>query len=226
MYSFGILLSVLVSKAHAWVALPAAQSYISVHKSTTKNPSYLKMSNMIGGSLHGQNSCFLPLQQQEEDFCAPRIIQIAGGYPGITKDEYYAVQSEPAAELGQWTYDFSDPDGPQMGTVAIPGSLAVSSCEDPVVLIAEHTSLGVELPETVKGVVDLITLVDRSKTEFSERKFIVFESEGMLEIGAFEKKTDMPLGCNILGRVELVMIPWLPSMKTSKSGFAEADEYF
>lgn len=215
----------MASNAHAWVVSPG-RTYASRYSSNMKSPCCLDMSMTSSGSLHGQNSCFLPLQQQEEDFCAPRIVQIAGAYPGITKDEYYAVQSEPAAELGQWTYDFSDPDGPQMGTVAIPGSLTVSCCEDPVVIIAEHTSLGVDLPEAVKGAVDLITLVDRAKTTFAERKFLAYESGSGLEIGAFQTKADMPPGCNILGSVELVMIPWLPSMKTTKSGFAEADEYF
>ena len=47
-----------------------------------------------------------------------------------------AVSSEEPAEPGQWTYDFSDPDGPQLGTVALEGSNVVSTAEDPVVMIA------------------------------------------------------------------------------------------
>ena len=52
-----------------------------------------------------------------------------------------AVSSEEPAEPGQWTYDFSDPDGPQLGTVALEGSNVISTAVDPVVMIAEHTSV-------------------------------------------------------------------------------------
>lgn len=31
-----------------------------------------------GGSLHGQNSCFLPLKQLDQDYYAPRIVQVRG----------------------------------------------------------------------------------------------------------------------------------------------------
>ena len=153
--------------------------------------------------------------------------QIAGTYPGITSEEFFSVTSDPPAELGQWTYDFSDSDGPQVGTVAIPGSNLVSSCEDPAVIIAEHNSLGVSLSEKIEDEVDLIELVDRAAQTFAERKFLVYDVPGEgLKIGAFATKADMPQGCKILGQVQLTMIPWLPSMKSTKTGFMEEDEYF
>ena len=148
-------------------------------------------------------------------------------YPGITSEEFFSVASEAPAELGQWTYDFSDPDGAHVGTVAIPGSNLVSSCEDPAVIIAEHKSLGISLPESIEDAVDLIVLVDRAAQSFAERKFLVYDVPGEgLKIGAFATKADMPQGCNILGQVQLTMIPWLPSMKSTKTGFMEEDEYF
>lgn len=139
-----------------------------------------------------------------------------------------AVSSEEPAEPGQWTYDFSDPDGPQLGTVALEGSNVISTAVDPVVMIAEHTSLGVPLPDVIKDPVDLIVLVDRAETGFSERKFLVLDmpSEDGLVISAFPERGDMPAGAEIVGRVVFVQIPWLPSMKPTKSGFMEADEYF
>jgi hypothetical protein len=146
----------------------------------------------------------------------------------LTKDEFFAVTSEPAAEVGQWTYDFSDPDGPQVGTVAVDGSFVVHACADPVVIIAEHPSIGVTLPKAIEAPVDLVVLVDRALKTFAERKFLVLEVPGErgLLIRAYPSKSDMPAGATILGQVELVQIPWLPSMKPTKSGFMEVDEYF
>mmetsp|Transcript_45785 Transcript_45785/g.110980 ORF Transcript_45785/g.110980 Transcript_45785/m.110980 type:complete len:216 (-) Transcript_45785:56-703(-) len=178
------------------------------------------------GSLHGQNSCFMPLKQLDQDYWAPRIVQIAGAYPGLTKEEFFAVKSEPSAPEGQWTYDFSDPDGPQLGTVALDGGSVVAACEDPVAIIAEHTSLAVPLPDAITEPVDLIVLVDRAANHFAERRFLLTEQNGELIIGAFETKADLPAGCEILGQVQLCQIPWLPSMKKTKTGFMEVDEYF
>jgi hypothetical protein len=146
----------------------------------------------------------------------------------LTKEEFYAVKSEPSPDQGQWTYDFSDPDGPQLGTVAIEGSNVVASCQDPVVIIAEHPSLAVPLPEVIKDPVDLVVLVDRAANRFAERKFLVLHIPGFeeLRIGAFDSKHDLPEGCEVLGQVLLCQIPWLPSMKPTKSGFMEVDEYF
>ena len=146
----------------------------------------------------------------------------------MTKEEFFAVTSEPAAEQGQWTYDFSDPEGPQMGTVAVEGSHVVASCEDPVVIIAEHTALGVELPKEIENPVDLVVVVDRALKGFAERKFLVLDIPGekRLSIRAYPSKSDMPDHATILGQVELVQIPWLPSMAPTKSGFMEVDEYF
>jgi hypothetical protein len=129
--------------------------------------------------------------------------------------------------LGQWTYDFSDPDGPQMGTVALPGSEIIASCEDPVVIIAEHFALGVPLPDVLKEPVDLLVLVDRAKKGFAERKFHVVNvpGEGVL-IKAFTTKAEIPEGSEILGRVDFVQVPWLPCMQKKKTGFMEDDQLF
>ena len=153
--------------------------------------------------------------------------KIAGAYPGITKEEFYAVKSEPSPEPGQWNYDFSDPDGPELGTVAIEGSNVVAVCEDPVVIIAEHTSLSVPLPDVIKDPVDLVVLIDRAANRFAERKFLLLDVPGEgLVIGAFPSNKDRPQDSEILGQVVLCQVPWLPSMKPTKSGFLEVDEYF
>lgn len=161
------------------------------------------------------------------DYYAPRIVQIAGAYPGLTREEFSAVTSEPAAEYGQWTYDFSDPDGPQLGTVALDGSNIVAACDDPVVVIAEHTSLNLPLPKEITEPVDLVVLVDRAKSSFAERKFLVLDAPGVgITIEAFQTKDEIPSGAQILGQVEMVQVPWLPCMAATKSGFLEQDEYY
>merc|ERR1711923_263585 len=100
------------------------------------------------------------------------------------------------------------------GTVAIDGSSVISSCKDPVAIIAEHTSLNVPLPGELVDPVDLIVLVDRAETAYEERKFLVLEDpdEGLV-IGAYPTKADLPDRGKIIGHVVYVQIPWLPSMK-------------
>ena len=156
-------------------------------------------------------------------------MQIAGAYPGVDVETYLALSSEPSAEMGQWSYDFSDPDGPQMGTVALPGMKSVYETEDPVVIIADHVSLGVTLPPAVTEPVDLVVLCDRARTNFAERRFLVLELEstpGELTIAAYGSKAEMPANAKIHGHVTLVQIPWLPNMTKKKSGFMEDDELF
>lgn len=111
--------------------------------------------------------------------------------------------------------------------MAIEGSNQVATTEDPVVIIAEHFSLGVSLPSVIKDPVDLLVLVDRSKKTFAERRFLVVDIPGSdLEIKAYSSKTDLPPGSSIVGHVVLVKIPWLPAMQPTRTGFSEADEYF
>ena len=112
--------------------------------------------------------------------------------------------------------------------MAIEGSNVVASCVDPVVIIAEHSSLAVPMPDAIKEEVDLVVLVDRNENKFAERKFLVLNdpSTGELSIGAFPTRGDVPDNAEILGHVVLVQIPWLPSMKPTKTGFMEVDEYF
>mmetsp|Transcript_4203 Transcript_4203/g.8897 ORF Transcript_4203/g.8897 Transcript_4203/m.8897 type:complete len:254 (-) Transcript_4203:450-1211(-) len=224
-------------RCEAWMTPNSSGGRISIRPSTATTasstptpptpPTALRSTAEDTGSLHGQNSCFLPLQQLDQDYFAPRVVQIAGPYPGITASEFLSVTSEPSPEQGQWNYDFSDPDGPQVGTVAIAGSPVVHGCDDPAVIVAEHFSIGVQLPPEIEDPVDLIVLADRS-LGFAERAFLVHTVPGSdgLKIAAYGSKGDMPGGSEVLGRVVLVQIPWLPSMKPTKSGFMEVDEYF
>ncbi len=116
-----------------------------------------------------------------------------------------------------------------MGTVALPGMASVYETDDPVVIIADHISLGVLLPKELVDPVDLIVLCDRSRKHFAERAFLVLETEdkpGELSISAFASKGEMPANAKIHGHVTLVQIPWLPSMQKKKSGFMEEEQLF
>lgn len=68
-----------------------------------------------------------------------------GVYPGLTAQELLAPASTEAPAYGMWAYDFSDPEGPQMGTVALPASALVHACIDPVVVIASNDALNIDM---------------------------------------------------------------------------------
>jgi hypothetical protein len=193
------------------------------------------------GNMHGTNSCFLPLHQLEQDTYMPRIINIVSGiYPSndITVESIQMTpKSEYAPALGQWTYTFHTPpsnvndDVPVQASIALEGSNIVASCDDPIIVIAEHTALNILLPAAITEPVDLLVLIDRSKTYFSERKFLLFavsdpEQQPQVQIAAFHTRDEIPSNAVVLGHVEQVTIPWLPAMAPTKTGFLEADEYY
>eukprot|EP00560_Eucampia_antarctica_P004147 CAMPEP_0197832782 /NCGR_PEP_ID=MMETSP1437-20131217/16156_1 /TAXON_ID=49252 ORGANISM="Eucampia antarctica, Strain CCMP1452" /NCGR_SAMPLE_ID=MMETSP1437 /ASSEMBLY_ACC=CAM_ASM_001096 /LENGTH=225 /DNA_ID=CAMNT_0043436365 /DNA_START=84 /DNA_END=761 /DNA_ORIENTATION=+ len=217
------LLFAFVNHVHGWTT----QSMSSLITRGSISGSSARLSTAINIVKHGEDACFLPLKQLDQDYFAPRVFQVAGVYPGLTVDEYNAVNSEPPPEQGQWSYDFSDPNGPQLGTVAIEGNLVVGDVEDGAVIISDHFTLGVPLPETITDPVDLIVLVDRACKNYADRQFLVVESptEG-LKIEAYKTFSDMPKDTKVIGHVEYVTIPWLPAMKPTKTGFMEDDTSF
>lgn len=226
-----------IGSCNAWTATPNSKVKVTGQLLKPKNAKircHLRMlvsssSSTSPTGTHAENACFLPLQSLGQDYLAPRIIQIAGAYPGLSKVDFEAVTSEPAPVPGQWSYDFSDPNGPQMGTVALQGGKVVTECQDPVVVISDHLTLGIRLPPALTKPVDLIVLVDRAQRLFEERKFMVIRlpPADELLIRAYPNKSDFLLdGAEILGRVVMVQIPWLPAMKPTKSGFQEDDELY
>jgi len=232
-----VVLAVVAGECSAFTAVPrrpaaptaTAPPAGSARTSATARSASIDTPAESVGNLHGQGSCFMPLLQNDEEYIAPRIVQIAGSYPGVDVATYLSLSSEPPADMGQWSYDFSDPEGPQLGTVALPGLASVYDTDDPVVLIADHQSLGVPLPDAITEPVDLIVLCDRSRTEFEDRRFLVMELEdrpGAVTIGAFETFDGLPAGARILGQVTLVQIPWLPVMMKKRSGFSEEEDLF
>ena len=62
----------------------------------------------VGEGLHGEASCFLPLDQLDNGVLWPRIVRVAGIYPGLTAAEVSAVPMapEPPEQDGLWLFDF------------------------------------------------------------------------------------------------------------------------
>jgi hypothetical protein len=212
------------------------------NSSTSSENTMIEPSPPLGNS-HGTNSCFLPLQQLEQDTYMPRIIYIVNGIypsPEMTMDRVKMTpSSEYAPALGQWTYTFPPPtlaiptnEELPPASIALEGSNIVAACDDPIVVIAEHSALNIVLPPEITQPVDLLVLIDRSKTYFSERKFLLFAhgddstQSPVVHIAAFHTREEIPSNVIVLGHVEQVTIPWLPAMAPTKTGFLEADEYY
>jgi len=83
--------------------------------------------------LHGSASCFLPLDQLRDDLRWPRLLRVAGAYPGLTGDELAAPPAcaLPAAN-GQWNFEFPDPHGSDFGVARGPRPLPPAPSSDTV----------------------------------------------------------------------------------------------
>jgi len=69
---------VLFVPAFAWV--PGLRNAVSSNNKRSFRLEPLNSApSMSLGSLHGQNSCFLPLKQLDQDYFAPRIVQVWSG---------------------------------------------------------------------------------------------------------------------------------------------------
>jgi hypothetical protein len=77
MIKYMIVSLAVVVPALAWLPAPAD---IHPTKKSTNNSFRLKplgvAPSMSIGSLHGQDSCFLPLKQLDQDYYSPRIVQV------------------------------------------------------------------------------------------------------------------------------------------------------
>lgn len=217
---FLLLGTVAVASAFSFNRFGRVQSSLNGWQRKSCDSIVLKMGADDLG-LHGQNFKFMPIIQGSNNDHFPRIIQIAGVYPTLSYDELMAPVSYHAADPGSWVYDFSDPNGPQMGTVALPGSDAITNCIDPVVMIAKNTDLNIKVIEEV----EVLVVVDRGDVDFYRDFFFVFKtSENTLVLGNLDSaKTVEKKGYEIVGKVALVTVPWIPSMKMKSTGFLEDD---
>lgn len=167
---------------------------------------------------HGTGFKYLPLLRGSPDEHFPRIIHIAGVYPELTLEEVLAPHSPPAGDPGTWMYDFADPEGPQLGTVAIPGSEAITDCIDPVAIISKNTALGITYAEEV----ECLVVVDRGDLRFFNDKFYLCKTSTNKLIIQWMERQDPSY--EIVGRVVLCMVPHVQGAMPKKSGFLEEDD--
>uniref|UniRef100_A0A7S0SS11 Rubisco accumulation factor 1 C-terminal domain-containing protein n=1 Tax=Chromulina nebulosa TaxID=96789 RepID=A0A7S0SS11_9STRA len=176
----------------------------------------LNMEIQIGR--HGQNFKYLPTYRANGDEYYPRTLPIAGTYPNITPEELFAVSSSPKPQLGTWSYDFIDPDGPQLGTVALPGSDTLYLADDPVILITRNIDLGIKLTEEV----EVLLVIDRAVRTHDNENFFLYQAPNN-ELDILNSNDIIP-DYNILGKVALVFLPYTESMRPKRTGFLEEDE--
>ncbi|CAM9406045.1 unnamed protein product [Scytosiphon promiscuus] len=168
---------------------------------------------------HGMRSRFLPVDQLDDEVFAPRIVQVAGMLREMTVEDVMAVGFTPAAEMGMWQYDFSDPGGPQLGSVAVPGGEQVFNMKEPVAIVCPNEDLNIQMPNDEQT--EMLLVVDRANREYEYGKFFLWNTAAGLLVRYFEGEPDPEYEC--VGRVGLVLAPFLPSMRKKSSGFEEED---
>jgi hypothetical protein len=174
-----------------------------------------RSSLLMATGYHGENFKFMSILKGSSDDHFPRIVQIAGAFPGLTPEDIMAPSSTPAADPGSWTYSFPDPDDPNVGTIAVPGSEVMTDCIDPVAIIAKSSAMGVQ---SADGDVEMVVIIDRGDIDFIPGAFYAFQTyENEVAIMWADSFDDFN---SILGKVVVCMMKADKNSKAS-SGFLE-----
>lgn len=162
--------------------------------------------------LHGSDFCFMPLLQLTNDDQWPRVLRVAGEYPGLTAAELAAPPSTvEAAAPGGWIFEFPDAYSSEFGMIAVPGYDLVHHSVDPVVVVAKSGSLGLPLVKEQ----EVLVVVDRDDKDFDDRAFFAFaDAQGTIVMRRFESETSE---YSIVGKIILIQLPFDPSTQP-KSG--------
>jgi hypothetical protein len=169
--------------------------------------------------LHGQNFKYLSIIKGKQSVHFPRTVPIAGVYPELTPEDILAPAQAPLIVPGQFAYDFSDPSGPQLGTVAVPGSDTITFADDPIAIITRNENIGIKL--NGDGA-EVVLIVDRDDKKFNSDMFYAFRNpNNEVEIGSLDKL--LP-GYTIMGRVILTMVPMVKGDKKQATGFLEDED--
>ena len=168
---------------------------------------------------HGESFNYLPIMSGLDQEHFPRIVPIAGVFPGLSLDELLKPHSNPAAPPGQWAYDFPGEQGLHIGSVAIPGSELITNALDPVAIIVKNTVLGVSAMEEV----EMLVVVDREDREFTTNSFFLFTRGVDQQLSIHWMDTLHP-DFKIVGKIVLCVMPVLEKMNNPPSGFLESDD--
>ena len=181
-------------------------------------------STSVKSGQHGQGFRFMPMTRTSKREHFPRILPIAGVFPGLSTAELLAPPPAASAPPGMWTYDFSDVTGVQLGKVAIPGSEPLSNAVDPVVLISTNTALKIQAVTEL----EVLLVVDRRDPDAWDPDCFYLLRSVQPASGAEELQVlwceSPPPDMEVLGKVVTAVLPWVPSMQKPSSGFAEEDE--
>lgn len=169
-----------------------------------------------GLGLHGTNFKFMPVVQNRQDEYFPRMVQVAGVYPGVTRDDFFAPRSSETPTPNMWSYFFPDPDEPQIGIVAIAGGEVIERAIDPIVLVTNTEALGIR---NSRGV-EVLAVIDRGNVDVISKDFYAFsDEEGNVLIGSTDEPT-----LEVIGKLILVILPFQENQFEKRSGFLEEDE--
>mmetsp|Transcript_16487 Transcript_16487/g.49655 ORF Transcript_16487/g.49655 Transcript_16487/m.49655 type:complete len:225 (+) Transcript_16487:132-806(+) len=216
------------STVQALVAPPArsATAPRATHlASTVQNPyeAVAREPPSAEAGLHGSQSCFLPVDQMDSSVMWPRILRIAGMYPGVQSGDVAAVPATPPAPaIGEWLYDFPDAHGSEFGVVAVPGSDILHAAEDPVAMIADSASLGLLIEPQ-----ECLVVIDRAETDYDDRQFFAYaDANAVVHVRRLDGGSaySPPAGWAALGRVILVKLKYDPKTMAKKGTWMEEDD--
>ena len=205
----------------AWIVVMAELSEALVHLPTTTTTMATRNGRrrptmQVESGLHGSNFCFLPLDQLDSEHQWPRLLRVAGFYPGLTSAELAAAPGpEEVPGKGTWNFEFPDPHGSEYGVVAVPGSDLVAYAASPVAVVANAASLGLQLTEGT----EVLVVVDRGQQTFSDRAFFAFaDANGMTVLRRFDT---LPPGFTVDGKIIFVYLPFDPLTGTPSGTWLE-----
>jgi len=157
------------------------------------------------------------VDQLDSESTWPRLLRVAGFYPGVTASELAATPGPgPAAQKGKWNFEFPDEHGAEFGVTCVPGSDILQFAKDPVVVVATAASLGLLLQEDT----EVLCILDRADTDFSERHFFAFQDpNNNIVIRRFD--APMPPGYAIQARVIFVNLPYDPKTQAPSGTWLE-----
>lgn len=168
---------------------------------------------------HGENFKYLTVFKGKSSEHFPRTVPIAGMYPELTPEDVLAPAQLPLVMPGQFTFDFSDASGPQLGTIAVPGSDVLTFADDPVAIITHNSHLGIKSVSS-EGV-EIVAVVDRADLKFNPDLFYIWRSpDNVVEMGSMDRIEE---GYSILGRIILTMVPYVKGDSKPSTGFLEED---